>query len=290
MENNLKRPSWIRVKSSSSKGFIETLNIVKTHKIHTVCEEALCPNISECWKNKTATFLIMGDTCTRMCGFCNIKTGCPLNLDEKEPEEVAKSVKDLGIEYAVVTCVTRDDLKDGGAGHFSKVINKIKEINPETKVEILISDLKGNERDIETVVNTNPDVYGHNLEIVKRLHKIVKKPPASYEVSLNVLKKVKEINPNMITKTGIMVGVGETKEEVFELIDDVANAKIDILTIGQYLAPSNSHYPIARYVTLEEFEEYKKYGESKGLQMISGPLVRSSYKARATYNNLCHLK
>ncbi len=287
---NLKRPDWIRVKSSSSKGFIETLNVVKTHNVHTVCEEALCPNISECWKNKTATFLIMGDTCTRMCGFCNVKTGCPSKLNENEPEEVAKSVQDLGIKYAVITCVTRDDLKDGGAEHFSKVIRKIREFNSETKVEILISDLQGNENDIKTVVNANPDVYGHNLEIVKRLHKNVKKLPADYGISLNVLKKVKEINPNMITKTGIMVGVGETKEEVFELIDDVINTKVNILTIGQYLAPSTSHYPIDRYVTPEEFEEYKKYGESRGLQMISGPLVRSSYKARLTYETLCNLK
>ncbi len=287
---NLKRPDWIRVKSSSSKGFIETLNVVKTHNVYTVCEEALCPNISECWKNKTATFLIMGDTCTRMCGFCNVKTGCPNKLNENEPEEVAKSVQDLGIKYAVITCVTRDDLKDGGAEHFSKVIRKIREFNSETNVEILISDLQGDENDIKTVVNANPDVYGHNLEIVKRLHKNVKKTPADYGISLNVLKKVKEINPNMITKTGIMVGVGETKEEVFELIDDVVDAKVNILTIGQYLAPSTSHYPIDRYVTPREFEEYKKYGESRGLQMISGPLVRSSYKARSTYETLCYLK
>ena len=266
------------------------MNVVKSHNVYTVCEEALCPNISECWKNKTATFLIMGDTCTRMCGFCNVKTGCPSKLDKKEPEEVAKSIQDLGIKYAVITCVTRDDLKDGGAYHFSKVIHKIKELNPETKVEILISDLQGNKNDIRTVVNAKPDVYGHNLEIVKRLHKNVKKPPADYDISINVLKKVKEIDSNMITKTGIMVGVGETKSEVLELIDDVINAKVDILTIGQYLSPSTSHYPIVRYVTPEEFEEYKKYGESKGLQMISGPLVRSSYKARLTYNTLCNLK
>lgn len=290
MENKLKRPDWIRVKSSSSDGFIETLNVVKSHNVYTVCEEALCPNISECWKNKTATFLIMGDTCTRMCGFCNVKTGCPSKLDKKEPEEVAKSIQDLGIKYAVITCVTRDDLTDGGADHFSKVIHKIKELNPETKVEILISDLQGNEKDIRTVVNAKPDVYGHNLEIVKRLHKNVKKPPADYDISINVLKKVKEIDSNMITKTGIMVGVGETKSEVLELIDDVINANVDILTIGQYLSPSTSHYPIVRYVTPEEFKEYKKYGESKGLQMISGPLVRSSYKARLTYNTLCNLK
>ncbi len=287
---SLKRPDWIRVKSSSSEGFIETLNVVKTHNVHTVCEEALCPNISECWKNKTATFLIMGDTCTRTCGFCNVKTGCPSKLNENEPVEVAKSVRDLGIKYAVITCVTRDDLKDGGAEHFSKVIRKIKEFNPETKVEILISDLRGDENDIETIVHANPDVYGHNLEIVKRLHKNVKKTPSDYEISLNVLKKVKKINPNMITKTGIMVGVGEIKDEVFELIDDVVNAKVDILTIGQYLAPSTSHYPIDRYVIPEEFEEYKKYGELKGLQMISGPLVRSSYKAKSTYETLCNLE
>lgn len=290
MENNLKRPDWIRVRSSCSSGFSETLNVVKTHKLHTVCEEALCPNIGECWKNKTATFLIMGDTCTRNCGFCNIKTGCPSKLDEQEPQKVAESIKELGIKYAVITCVTRDDLKDGGAEHFAKVIQAIKEVNPETKVEILISDLQGREQDIKTVIEAKPDVYGHNMEIVKRLHKTVKKPPASYDVSLGVLKKVKELEPRMITKTGIMVGIGETKDEVFELINDVVDAKVDILTIGQYLSPTTSHYPIMRYVTPEEFAEYESYGESKGIKMISGPLVRSSYKARATYDNLCHLK
>lgn len=288
-KEKLKRPDWIRVSSSCSSGFSDTLNVIRTSGVHTVCEEALCPNIGECWKNKTATFLIMGDTCTRKCGFCNIKTGFPGSLDENEPEKIAESVKELGIKYAVITSVTRDDLKDGGALHFANVIRKIKEINPDTKVEILTSDFQGSEDSIKTVVDAVPDVFGHNMEIVRKLHKTVKKLPADYDLSLRFLRKIKEINPNMITKTGMMVGVGETKEEVFELIDDVVNSKVDVISIGQYLTPSTSHYPIVRYVTPEEFDEYKKYGEKLGINVVSGPLVRSSYKARETYNTLCHL-
>ncbi len=289
MQNELKRPDWIRVPASVSKGFKETLKIVKEAGIHTVCEEALCPNIGECWKSKTATFLIMGDTCTRHCGFCNIKSGQPQPLSEDEPEKIAESVEKLGIKYAVITCVTRDDLEDGGSLHFAKVIRKIKEINPETKVEILTSDLKGNEDSIKTIVDAKPDVFGHNMEIVRRLHKQVKHPPADYDVSLNFLKTVKKLDPKMITKTGMMVGVGETKEEVFGIIDDVVQSKVDIISIGQYLTPSTAHYPIMRYVMPEEFDEYTKYGQSKGIEVISGPLVRSSYKARETYISLCHL-
>ena len=294
MENdnkeNLKRPDWIRVTSSFSNGFSDTLNVIKKSGVNTVCEEALCPNIGECWKNKTATFLIMGDTCTRMCGFCNIKTGCPGKLDEKEPEKVAESVKELDIKYAVITSVTRDDLKDGGALHFANVIRKIKEVNPDTKVEILTSDFQGNEDSIRTIIDANPDVFGHNMEIVRRLHKTVKKPPADYDISLDFLKKIKKINPNMITKTGMMVGVGEIKDDVLELIDDAVNSKVNIISIGQYMTPSTSHYPIVRYVTPEEFDEYREYGEKFGISVVSGPLVRSSYKARETYNTLCHLR
>ena len=208
----LQKPKWIKVKSIGTKGFEDTLKVVKERCIHTVCEEALCPNIGECWGNKTATFLIMGDTCTRTCRFCNIKTGCPAKLDSDEPQKVAQSVKDLGIKYAVITTVTRDDLPDGGAKHFADVINAIREMNPETKIEILPSDLRGDIESIKTIVEAKPDVYGHNLEIVKRLHPDVKRPPADYNISIKVLKQIKELDQNMITKTGIMVGVGETKE------------------------------------------------------------------------------
>ncbi len=283
MSEKLKRPDWIRVPASVSRGFAETLNVIKEAGVHTVCEEAMCPNIGECWRNKTATFLIMGDICTRNCGFCNIKHGRPEPLDENEPEKVAQSVHKLGIRYAVITCVTRDDIKDGGAQHFADVIKAIRSINPETKIEILTSDLRGNVDAIKTIVDAQPDVFGHNLEVVRSFHKQVKRPPADYDVSLDFLRSVKKIDPKMITKTGIMVGVGETKEDVFELIDDVVGSNIDILTIGQYLPPSTSHYPIARYVTLEEFAEYAEYGKSRGIEVISGALVRSSYKARETY-------
>ncbi len=284
----LQKPKWIRVKSIGTKGFEDTLKVVKERCIHTVCEEALCPNIGECWENKTATFLIMGDTCTRTCRFCNIKTGCPAKLDSDEPQKVAQSVKDLGIKYAVITTVTRDDLPDGGAKHFADVINAIRDINPYTKIEILPSDLRGDIESIKTIVNAKPNVYGHNLEIVKRLHADVKRPPADYNISINVLKRIKELDQKMITKTGIMVGVGETREEVFELIDDAVSAKVDILTIGQYLTPSTDSYPIDRYVTPEEFLEYEEYGKSAGIKILAGPLVRSSYKAAETYFELCN--
>jgi lipoic acid synthetase len=287
---HLERPEWIRVKTAPSEDFSTTLNVIRNRKVHTVCEEALCPNINECWKNKTATFLIMGEICTRNCGFCNVKTGVPSKLDSNEPENIAKSVQDLGIKYAVITSVTRDDLKDGGAVHFAEVIKKIKELNPEAQVEILIPDFKGDEEAIRTIVEAKPDVFGHNIEIVKRLHSSVKKPPAKYDLSMTFLKNVKKIDKNTITKTGLIVGVGENKEEVFEVIDDAVNASINIITIGQYLTPSTSHYPIAKYISLEEFDEYKEYGENKGIKVISGPLVRSSYKARETYSSICHIK
>lgn len=285
------RPDWIRVKAPSSNGFVETLNVIKNLGVHTVCEEALCPNISECWKHKTATFLIMGDTCTRMCGFCNVKTGCPAPLDIDEPKKVANAIKELGIKYAVITSVTRDDLKDGGAEHFAKVIHEIRTLNDDVKIEILSSDFRGDEDSIKIVTMAKPDVFGHNLEIVRKLHKNVKKPPADYDISINFLKKIKDICPEMITKTGIMVGVGENKSDVFELIDDAIIAKVDILTVGQYLTPSTAHYPIVRYVTIEEFDEYKKYGEENGLKsVVSGPLVRSSYRAGAIFNSICRGK
>ncbi|MDR1391331.1 MAG: lipoyl synthase [Holosporales bacterium] len=292
MENKeiLKRPDWIKAKYPSSKEFSETLKVVKNRDVYTVCEEALCPNISECWKNKTATFLIFGNICTRRCGFCNIKKGTPLALDEREPNKIAEAIKELDIKYAVITSVTRDDLKDGGASHFSKVIKTIKNLNQETKIEILTPDFKGDEMAIKTIVDAAPDVFGHNMEVVRKLHKIVKKKPADYDISLDFLKKIKKIKPDMITKTGIMIGVGEKKSDVFELISDAIDARVDIMAIGQYLTPSTSHYPVVRYVSAEEFEEYKEYGEKKGIKVVSGPLVRSSYKAREVYNTLCHLR
>jgi lipoic acid synthetase len=230
----------------------------------------------------------MGDVCTRNCGFCNMKTGRPFALDENEPDRVAEAVKDLGIKYAVITSVTRDDLEDGGALHFANTIKSIRKLNPDTKVEILTPDFKGNVDAIKTVLEAKPNVFGHNMEVVKEFHSRVKKPPSSYDASINFLKKIKEIEPSSITKTGVIVGVGENKSDVFRFIDDVAEAKLDVLTIGQYLTPTKSHSPVVRYATLEEFAEYEEYGKKAGLKVFAGPLVRSSYRARMIYDSICN--
>ena len=291
ISEKLGKPDWLRVKSPGAGGFEETMNIIRKNNVHTVCEEALCPNIGECWKHKTATFLIMGDTCTRNCGFCGVKTGCPAPLDPAEPMNIANAVRELGIKYAVITSVTRDDLKDGGAEHFASVICAIKQEAPEAKIEILTPDFQGTVKLIKIVAAAAPDVFGHNIEIIKRFHNKVKKPPADYDISIKFLRDVKKYFPNMITKTGLIVGVGEKKEEVFELIDHMVTAKVDILTIGQYLTPSADHYPVMRYVTPEEFEEYKTIGEAKGIKsVLAGPLVRSSYKAGEVFNGICRLR
>lgn len=285
---SLVRPEWMKVRSGASVGFAETLSIVKKYGVSTVCEEALCPNIGECWRNRTATFMIMGYICTRNCGFCNVKTGRPRKLDPDEPQKVAQAIKDLGLKYAVITTVTRDDLADGGAAHFAKVIQTIRAISPDTKIEILASDLGGKKENIEQVVLAGPDVYGHNIEVVKRLHKTIKKLPSSYKTSLEALKLTKEINKDMITKSGLMVGVGESSEEILETLEDLKKAKVEIVTLGQYISPSVSHYPIARYITPEEFLKFREEGLKMGFkEVISGPLVRSSYRAGEVFSSLC---
>jgi lipoic acid synthetase len=290
MANNAqqKRPEWLKVKTAPLDMFADTLRVIRENGIYTVCEEALCPNIGECWKQKTATFLIMGNICTRRCGFCNIKTGVPQQLDEHEPERIAQTIKYLGTKYAVLTSVTRDDLGDGGASHFARVMESIKNMDPEIKIEILTPDFGCNEDAIKTLVIARPNVFGHNIEIVRRLHKTVKKPPSSYEASLNFLIKIKEIDSETITKTGIMVGVGETHNDVFELLNDAGAANVNIVTIGQYLTPTTSHYPLVKYVTPEDFDLYRDYGEKIGLKVVSGPFVRSSYNARDTYSSICY--
>ncbi len=285
------RPSWLKVKAGNSEGFQETLEIVRNCGIHTVCEEALCPNIGECWKNKTATFLIMGDICTRNCGFCNITPGTPRCLDQKEPEKVAYAVRSLGLKHVVITCVTRDDLEDGGASHFANVINAIHNTSKESTIEILTSDMKGNKNSIRIIAQSRPDVFSHNMEVVRRLHNIVKKYPSNYDRSLQFLRDIKEMYPKMITKTGIMVGIGENIDDLKEFFEDVVKVGVDILTIGQYMMPSPKHYPMDRYVTPEEFEEFKNIALSYGIkQVVSSPLVRSSYKAHESYKKICHLK
>ena len=287
--SDLKKPDWLRIRSHGVKDFDDTLRVVQQNSIHTVCEEALCPNISECWKAKTATFLIMGNICTRRCGFCKIENGCPKKLDALEPDNVAKSINDLGIKYAVITSVTRDDLDDCGASHFVNVIFSIRKNCPDTKIEILTPDFQGDINAIQKIMQHAPDVFAHNIEIVPRLHSVVKKLPSKYDVSMNFLKDIKKTYPQMLVKTGLIVGVGETVEEMNSTIAELAKIKIDILTIGQYLAPSTSHFPVVDYVTPAQFDEYKKFGESCGIRcVLSAPLVRSSYKAKETFLKLCN--
>jgi lipoic acid synthetase len=282
-----RRPDWLRVKQGYSDEFLETLKIVRASNIRTVCEEALCPNIGECWRNKTATLLIMGGICTRKCGFCNVKTGCPLALDSEEPQRAAECVRSLNLGYAVITSVNRDDLPDGGAHHFARTISAIKMLCPRTKVEALIPDFLGDFSALQVVIDAKPDVLGHNLEIVRRFHQTVKRPPADYDTSLRVLSFIKK-HSSIVTKTGLIVGVGETSAEIYSALDDIVQSRVDIVTIGQYLVPSTSHYPISRFVTPEEFEQFKEVGEQKGVKcVVAGPLVRSSYNAQSAFGNVC---
>ncbi len=284
----LEKSKLLNVKSGKSDAFAETLSIVRKYGISTVCEEALCPNIGECWKHRTATFMIMGYICTRNCGFCGIKYGVPTLLNWDKPEKIALGIRDLGLKYAVITTVARDDLEDGGAFYFAEVIQKIREISPETKIEILTSDLKANEEHIKIVVTAKPHVYGHNIEVVKRLHKAVKKPPSNYDTSIKTLKIIRKLDKDMITKSGIMVGVGETFDEILKTLEDLRSADVAVVTLGQYISPSASHYPIVKYVTLEEFAKYREIGIKMGFkEVLSGPLVRSSYKPGETFSSLC---
>lgn len=272
-----KRPDWLKVRLPTGHNYKEVYELMRKSKLNTVCEEAKCPNLAECWNRKTATFMILGDTCTRSCGFCNVKLGLPNELDLDEPRRVAESVEALGLKHVVITSVNRDELKDGGAIIFSESVRMIKEKMPDTTIEILIPDFKGEEDSFKIIMNNPPDILNHNLETVKRLYHAVR-PQAKYERSLDVIHWFKE--NRLRTKSGIMVGIGETQEEVFELIKDLFNAGCDIMTIGQYLQPTKNHLPVQRYVTLEEFKSYKDFGLQIGLKAVeSSPLVRSSYHA-----------
>ena len=274
-----KKPSWIRVKINNSGVFSETKKIVKEKGLVTVCEEAGCPNISECWSKKHATLMIMGDTCTRACSFCNVKTGVPSDLDIFEPLKVANTVLELGLTHVVITSVDRDDLKDGGAEHFSKVVQSIKKKNPKTTVEILTPDFLKKNDSYKIVADSEPDVFNHNLETVPSLYLRVR-PGARYFHSLDLLSKVKIYKPNMFTKSGLMLGLGEKKDELCQVMDDLRCARVDFLTLGQYLQPTPNHYPIKRFITPDEFETYKEIAYSKGFLMVSSsPLTRSSYHA-----------
>ena len=274
-----KKPSWIRVKISNSNVFAETKKIIKDKNLVTVCEEAGCPNISECWSKKHATFMILGDTCTRACAFCNVKTGIPNKVDLEEPQKIANSVKELNLNHVVITSVDRDDLEDGGALHFANVVTSIKSLNSNTTVEILTPDFLRKKDSYKIVVDSNPDVFNHNLETVPSLYLKVR-PGSRYFQSLNLLANVKIHNPGIFTKSGLMVGLGETKDELCQVMDDLRCANVDFITIGQYLQPTPQHYPIKKFITPEEFETFKEIAYSKGFLMVSSsPLTRSSYHA-----------
>ena len=275
----LRKPDWIRVKAPTSKGYAETRAIVKSHNLVTVCEEAGCPNIGECWDKKHATFMIMGEICTRACAFCNVATGKPAPLDLKEPENVAHAVRTMGLNHVVITSVDRDDLDDGGAQHFVEVIQAIREEAPGTTIEILTPDFLRKEKALEKVVAARPDVFNHNLETVPSNYLTVR-PGARYFHSIRLLQQVKEIDPTIFTKSGIMVGLGEERNEVLQLMDDLRSADVDFLTIGQYLQPTKKHHAVIRFVPPEEFKSYETSAYSKGFLMVSAsPLTRSSHHA-----------
>lgn len=278
-ENMLRKPDWIRVKAPVSKGYYETKEILNSKKLHTVCEEAACPNIGECWAQKHATVMILGSVCTRACSFCNIETGKPDAVNPHEPDNVAEVAKSTGLKHIVITSVDRDDLADGGASQFVACIEKIRVSAPQTTIEILTPDFLRKDGAMEKVVAAKPDVFNHNIETVPALYTTIR-PGARYFHSLHLLKKVKEIDPTIFTKSGLMVGLGETKEQILQVMDDLRSADVDFLTIGQYLRPTLRHAPVDRYVTPEEFEFYKKMAYNKGFLMVSSsPLTRSSYHA-----------
>ncbi len=276
----LKKPEWIRVKLPTGEKFNEVKNLLREHKLHTVCEEASCPNIGECFNKGTATFMIMGDICTRRCPFCDVGHGRPNPLDINEPKQLADSVKILKLKYVVITSVDRDDLRDGGAEHFTKCIQEIRNINPNTKIEILVPDFRNRlEKALNILTSNPPDVFNHNLETAPRLYKQMR-PGSDYCHSLNLLKQFKKLCPNVPTKSGIMVGLGETNEEIRQVMDDMRSHNIDMITIGQYLQPSKHHAPVLRYLHPDEFNKWEDYAYEIGFKHAAvGALVRSSYHA-----------
>jgi lipoic acid synthetase len=278
----IRKPSWIKAKAPGSPEYLETKKLVTALRLHTVCEEARCPNIGECWSHHTATFMIMGDLCTRRCHFCSVKKGTSetlVALDPDEPERVGVAVKELRLQHAVITSVDRDDVFDNGASHFAKTVAAIRKHAPECKIELLIPDLKGSEPDLKTIVSSGIDVLNHNMETVPRLYKKVR-PGAGYIRSLTILRWAKEYAPHIMTKSGIMVGLGEERDEVLTIMDDLRASNVDIMTIGQYLRPSENQLPVKSFVTPEEFKDYEEQGLQRGFKFVeSGPLVRSSYHA-----------
>ncbi|PSM19898.1 MULTISPECIES: lipoyl synthase [Nitratireductor] len=281
-----RKPDWIRVRAPTSPGYLETRDIVRTNKLVTVCEEAGCPNIGECWDKKHASFLIMGEICTRACAFCNVTTGLPNALDADEPQNVASAVRQMGLNHVVVTSVDRDDLADGGARHFAEVIRAIRAESPETTIEVLTPDFLRKDGALEIVVEAKPDVFNHNLETVPS-HYLTVRPGARYFHSIRLLQRVKELDPTMFTKSGIMVGLGEERAEVLQLMDDLRTADVDFLTIGQYLQPTRKHHPVKKFVTPEEFKSYETVAYTKGFLLVSAsPLTRSSHHAGEDFARL----
>jgi lipoyl synthase len=281
-----RKPDWIRVKAPVSREYAATRAVVREHNLHTVCEEAACPNIGECWTKAHATMMIMGDTCTRACAFCNVKTGLPGALDAEEPLHVAQAVKKLGLRHVVVTSVDRDDLADGGAEHFARTINAIRNESPATSIEVLTPDFLRKDGAIATVMAARPDVFNHNLETVPRLYLTVR-PGARYFTSLRLLEQAKELYPEGFTKSGLMVGLGESREEIMQVMDDLRAARVDFLTIGQYLQPTKKHARLDRFWTPQEFASLEQVARAKGFLMVSAsPLTRSSYHADSDFAQL----
>lgn len=281
-----RKPEWIRVKAPSHPVYHETRKLMRDNRLVTVCEEAACPNIGECWSQRHATMMIMGEICTRACSFCNVTTGLPNALDADEPERVAEAVAKLGLRHVVITSVDRDDLADGGAHHFARVINAIRSVSPETTIEILTPDFLRKNNALEVVVEARPDVFNHNLETVPRLYPTIR-PGARYYQSLRLLDRVKQLDPSIFTKSGLMLGLGEEKMELAQVMDDLRIADVDFITMGQYLQPTVKHAAVARFVAPAEFEEYGTMARVKGfLQVSSSPLTRSSYHADADFAEL----
>ncbi len=281
-----RKPDWIRVKAPGSPAWRETAAIVKEHRLVTVCEEAGCPNIGECWEKKHATFMILGDTCTRACAFCNVRTGLPGAIDPHEPVQVAEAVAKLGLAHVVVTSVDRDDLDDGGAGHFAAVIGAIRAASPKTTIEVLTPDFLRKSGALEVVVEARPDVFNHNLETVPSKYPSAR-PGARYFHSVRLLQRAKELDPQLFTKSGIMVGLGETREEILQLMDDLRSAEVDFLTIGQYLQPTRKHHPVVSFPTPQEFRALEEIALAKGFLLASAsPLTRSSYHAAEDFAKL----
>ena len=275
----VRRPPWIKVRAPTGEAHQELKRLMRAKSLHTICEEAHCPNIAECWSRRTATFLILGDTCTRNCGFCNVKTGRPAPPDPDEPERVAQAVRAMGLKHAVITSVDRDDLPDGGASVFAAVTRRVRQVQPQCTVELLIPDFCGRVPPLQVVLDERPDVLNHNVETVPRLFRSVQ-PQCRYEWSLAVLRNARRLWPELTTKSGLMVGLGETVDEVLRVMRDLREVDVDILTIGQYLQPTKAHVPIARYYAPDEFEMFRQQGEEMGFKWVeSAPLVRSSYHA-----------